>query len=473
MNILHPASGKEGNLLTRPGAPLLEYLGKALAAAAGAFPVPAAHRKDLPYAVRDLSRMLTSERAELARSYWSAPRFLAAYLHYFLPWNLYRLAWLLPGLDLPLQDGAKILDLGSGPLTLPLALWCARPDLRSLSLSFVCSDVAAKPMETGLRIFRTLAGEESPWRITLERAPLEKALAGPERDVDCIMAGNILNELSVSRNSTLGERLERFTEQVARRLLPGGRLFLMEPGTRLGGKLVALTRKSALALGLHPLAPCTHSGPCPAIEQPLYHPLSQPYTGWCHFFHPVADVPAPLADLARKARLEKDSLAFSCLLLVNPEMPLHEDTARLSGRDAPMDDLEELEALYREMMDEDSGSLPPSVPRPDTVAETDGEGRLNLRVISDLIRLPGETEAARYGCCEQGLALLADATRIPSGAFVPALQSEARMRDAKTGALMLRRLPVKGPLPPVKSRGKPRSPKKRFPQASVETGPKK
>ena len=471
----HPAAchGRgRNNLLTRPGESLLEDLGRALAATARAFPVPLSHKKDLPYAVRDLSRLLTMERAELSRSYWSAPRFLAAYLHYFLPWNLFRLAWLLPGLDLPLRPGSRILDLGSGPLTLPLALWCARPDLRGLPLSFICSDVAVKPMEIGRDILRRLAGDDSPWRIILRRDPLEKVLVRPGKgdeqgSVDCIMAGNMLNELSAAKNTPLEQRLGQLAGLAAGRLAPGGRLLLVEPGTRLGGKLIALARKGALEHGLFPLAPCTHAGLCPMLVQTPHQGPFPPYTGWCHFFHPAGDVPRPLADLARLARLEKDSLALSCLLLQKPDpaSATADGSGAASAGDhgfqgpkasrslaAPLDDLEELEALYAEIMSEDAGrpTRPgsgkaggPGQSRRESggaPAGASGESSvLNLRVISDRIRLPGEAEPGRYACCDQGLALLLDAARVPSGAFVSLGRPKREERDAKTGALLLRR----------------------------------
>ena len=494
-----PVMGR--NLLVRPGKALLEDLSRALAATAGAFPVPAAHRRDLPYAVRDLSRMLTLERAELARSYWSAPRFLAAYLHYFLPWNLYRMAWLLPGLPLSLRPGSLILDVGSGPLTLPLALWCARPELRALPLSFICSDVAAKPMEIGQSILRHLAGEDFPWRIILQRAPLEKALSRPGKGeqhgkADCIMAGNMLNELSVARHTSLEERLEELMALSASQLTPGGQLLLVEPGTRLGGKLIALARKGALLHGLSPLAPCTHSAPCPMLEpSPPRRSFAQ-YTGWCHFFHPAGDVPESLADLAHDAKLEKESLAVSCLLLQKaaPGMPppksspddstgreksgtfanvradkeniVEQGNQRSQKANAPvpvrrehapasvLDDLDDLEALYAEIMEQDADnalrpiiggaarSMTEEARRKKHEKPRDPEESsscLNLRVISDLIRLPGETEPGRYACCEPGLALLLDAVHVPSGAFVAVRRSGQEKRDAKTGALLLRR----------------------------------
>ncbi len=548
------------NLLHRPGPAGLESLEKALAAAAGAFPVPRGHLNDLPYAVRDLSRLLTTERGGLARSYWSHPRLVAAYVRYFLPWNMYRLSWLLPSLDLPLAEGAEILDLGSGPLTLPLALWCARPDLRGLPLSFTCCDVSLQPLEIGKRIFERLAGPDGPWSFRLLRVSLEAALAAsaphpvvasaastsspaaaladparssapafaqsPEafpdaanpaaparepgagralrrRDRDaraysCIMAGNVLNELPQTRDSSMEERLERIMSLAHARLAPGGLLLLVEPGTRLGGKVIALSRAGALRRGFAPLAPCPHSGPCPMIAQEAYHPASPPYTGWCHFIHPADSAPRALVALGAKARLDKESLAVSCLLLQKPgatESGPHgsglrsgQGSARVRHHAAPepgnqaeesADDLESLEALYNEIMEEDrqasrgrastgrsthpgrDAMRPEDAAAPFSAARFSGAGRpaagafsgsvpaSNLpaapageyggaRIISDLIRLPLHEEPGRYACCERGLALVLDAARLPSGGAVRVRWPRHEERDEKTGALLLR-----------------------------------
>ena len=56
------------------------------------WPLNAAHRRSLPEDVAALSRLLTTERRDLRHPYWSSPAFVSAYLYYFLPWNLLRLA---------------------------------------------------------------------------------------------------------------------------------------------------------------------------------------------------------------------------------------------------------------------------------------------------------------------------------------------------------------------------------------------
>lgn len=449
------------NLLSRPGPELTAGLEQVLAAVAQAFPIPASHRKDLPYAVRDLSRILTSERGALARPYWAAPRYLAAYLRYFLPWNLLRLAWLAPDLDLGLRPGARILDLGSGPLTLPLALWLARPDMRTMPLEFVCADVAVKPMECGRAVFKALAGPDAPWTIRLVRASAERALRVPRGgEYDCIMAANLLNELCEQGGGPpLSRRLEDLTARASAALRPKGRLLLVEPGTRLGGKLIALSRQGALQQGFFPLAPCTHDGPCPMSGSMAGEDELPPakggapqgrrrtaFSGWCHFVLPARGAPTALDELCRRAGLEKERLSLSCLLL---EAGLREQTGEATGRESAAlleGDLDELESLYNEIMAGDEQTDRPLLAEPAGGAVRRGPGgkagsgsKGFVRVISDPISLPGHSEPGRYSCCEKGLALLLDAFRTPSGASVLVAWPEREERDAKTGALLLRR----------------------------------
>ena len=78
-------------------------------------PAPKRHLGDVPAACRELSALLTADRDEMDRPYWLAPRLAAAYLRYFLPWNLARLCALLPSLqigDVPPSPVAA--DVGSG-----------------------------------------------------------------------------------------------------------------------------------------------------------------------------------------------------------------------------------------------------------------------------------------------------------------------------------------------------------------------
>ena len=352
-------------------------------------PLKAAHRRDLPAAVRELSARLTCERGGHERPYWSSPRLTSAYLRYFLPWNLLRLIRLLgaPGLPEPLSDTVQrimLLDVGSGPLTLPLALWLAKPQWRDLPLDVACLDSAPRALELGRALFARLAGEKTAWRIIPIRAGAN-ALAREVRGRPwLISAVNVLNELKSERALRMEQaRPAAFAEQAARLLHPQGALLCVEPGTRLGGKLVQSLREEALALGLAPVRPCTHARACPL----------QGARTWCHFSLGAQGAPEWLAQLAWEARLPKQALYLSFALL-----------QRQQGHDA------------------DCGG---------------GTEALEARVISAPFKVPGAEYPARYACSARGLLLLTRAADAPSGSLVAVPWPARPRRDEHSGAWVL------------------------------------
>ena len=391
----------DGHPLCRPlFAPLDTFCRKALAqlpqALDAVMPLSRNHRADLPEAIRDLSAMLTYERSGLGRSYWSAPRYVSAYLRYFLPWNLVRLTRLFPGLDLPApvcdaEHPVTIADLGSGPLTLPLALWLSRPDWRAVPLTLVCVDTVPRPMELGRSLLEHMAklcGEPLRWTIRLVRSPLIQSfreLSSPR----LIMAGNVLNELKDKPGVSLDERMADLAVAVERTLHPEGAALFVEPGTRLGGTLTAKLRETALEEGLAPIAPCPHLGPCPLLETRERR--------WCHATQ-LVEAPSWLADLARIAKLPKDSLSLSFMLLRSEKAV----AAAAGSRVFP------------------------------TMAADGIVGR----ILSDAFPVPGMGRA-RYACTEDGFAIIPAADGIPSGALVACRRPPSPRRDAKTGAVEL------------------------------------
>ena len=424
------------NLFRSPSAHLAADLDAAIAAIAAATPLNTLHSRELPYAVRDLSRLLTQERSRLSSSYWINKRLLTAYCRYFLPWNLVRLAWLLPSLDLALQPGDTVLDLGSGPLTLPLALWIAHPQWRTMPLTFVCSDIAPNPMATGREIFHHLDAA-SPWKIELRRSPMQTLLRSFSGKAALITAGNVLNESRSSREHSLEDRLGELAAAIASRLAPHGRLLLVEPGTRLGGKLISLFRHAAFASSLMPESPCTHWNACPM--------LAERATGWCHFSHTLETIPRSLADLTRLAKLEKQALNISCLLLrhaTEEENVAAQNVLRSIPLETGEDDWDDAE--------DDAASPSGNQALRDAWASAYAATRQTarpspvVRVLSDPIRLPGTPEPARYGCSCKGLTLVHNALRIPSGAALDVRWPEEEQRDPKTGAYVVT-LPKQAP----------------------------
>ena len=348
-------------------------------------PLKAAHRRDLPAAVRELSARLTCERGGNERPYWSSPRLASAYLWYFLPWNLARLVRILGALDVPhpptgAAQQAMLLDIGSGPLTLPLALWLAKPEWQALPLEVACLDSSPRALELGRAIFARLAGEKAAWRISPVRAGIT-ALARETRGRPwLISAVNVLNELKAERAS---ERLAVFAEQAARLLHPQGALLCVEPGTRLGGKRVQSLREKALALGLAPVRPCTHARSCPL----------QGTRSWCHFSLGTQGTPDWLARLSREAHLSKKTLHLSFALLQKRPLQGH--------------------------------------------GAAGGAEQLEARVISAPFKVPGVETLVRYACSARGLLLLTRAADAPAGALIEVQWPARPRRDEHSGAWVL------------------------------------
>ncbi len=441
-------------------------------ALASVLPMKAAHRRDLPLAVINLSTLLTEERSGLARPYWAAPRFTAAYLHYFLPWNIIRLRSLFAGLKLsaPRPVGTEpptLLDLGSGPLAVPLALWLAYPTWRDVPLNFICLDVSPQPLELGRAIFYALAGKDSPWRIITRKAALGALKRGSrpgheakghsrrdtpddsgqpkfEREASSgyqyIFSANVLNEwLSARRGGndageggTFVERLGTLLGDIQPLLAKGGTALFVEPGTRLGGKTVVALREAALNAefennddelddgyefdygesptkpsGVEPAATLAPLAPCPHSAMcPMAHSKS-----WCHFTFRPRFTPAWLEQLSDSSGLAKTALSLSFMLLRKGEANIDGGAMRKS-----------------EAATNAAGTTPKSA-----VAQ----GRDMARIISAPFAVPGLAGQARYACTARGLALIEDAENLPSGALLRVEFPAVPLRDKKSGAIIL------------------------------------
>ena len=444
-------------------------------------PMNGAQRRDLPNACRDLSAMLTTDRDSLDRPYWTAPRLTSAYLRYFLPWNLVRLSSLLPGLDFGrIPDEPVILDMGSGPLTLPLALWLSRPDLREKPVTIVASDTTPHILELGRRVFDLLRAELAPecrWTIRTMRASVTQALhrihAKPGT-LWMMTTGNVLNEMEERRarpGHQMSDRMRSLLEDASRMLMEGGLIFSVEPGTRQGGRLLTNLRKSALggveeepefedltSFALReeqagrassrnghdsddwddeddmfefghsplfkPLSPCPHVNSCPMLDRRS--------TAWCHVNAPAEHAPQALRELSARAGLDKDSISLSFLLLKKL-------------------DEEEAEKL---------AEMPQRSRRPQS------RKKLSARIVSDAFIVPDYPGRARYACTELGLALIPDSAHLSPGALCEGWTTPGLDRKSQAFIMMLdeaeQRRPGQRSFPPREAQGEgrfPRSPR--------------
>jgi len=268
------------------------------------WPLKGKHREQLKYDIRDMSRYLTSERDQRRRDYMTDAKFLSPYLTYFLPWNLYRMSRLFTGLELDIPDGGHIADVGSGPLTAVIALWMSRPHLRERKLNFTCLDLSAKTLDAGLKLFKAVAGEDTPWRVKTVKAMFTDKI---NKKADLLIAANAFNELDWS-GRTARPQAEKLAAHMARSTSDTGRVLIIETGVRLTGRIISEMRAQMLALGYSPIAPCPHAGDCPM-------PATGQGSPWCHFNFSVKDSPNWLGLLSGEAQLEKDHVSLNFLYL--------------------------------------------------------------------------------------------------------------------------------------------------------------
>ena len=352
------------------------------------FPIPERFRNVLPSDIAELSRLLTNKRGDRSLSYLGRPNFLSAYLHYFLPWNLYRLCLLIPHIDLCLSPHDTITDIGCGPLTFASALWIARPDLRNIPLEFFCIDRSSTALDAGKKFFAALIKEESRWNIHLVRQDIDVRQANVIRKIrpaSLVCAVNMFNETYETLPHNKIEGLRRMAVKAAQLLrnLSSDDAFILtvEPGVPQSGRFISFLRASLLELGRPPVSPCPHTLPCPLTKK-----------RWCHFAFETSEAPEELQRLSAAAGLPKERLVFSFLLAAAENFA--------------------------------------------SAAKTREE---KTRVISDIFPLP-DNRYGRYGCGAQGLVLLAgEKSRMEKTAsisLVTPIFAAGRQRDKKSGALI-------------------------------------
>ena len=398
-------------------------------------PMPGGRRQDLRRDVLELWRELTSERSVRQADYIGEPAKYAAYLRYFLPWNVVRLIPILASIPLDLKAGDHLLDIGSGPLTLPIALWIARPELRGIPLELLCIDRVRRVAETGLTILNGLAmraGGQLAWKVETRKATFPHL--GSEDTSErfkLVTAANVFNESFWNNKQVLSDRAGELAGQLSTRLVPGGKILVVEPGDPRSGAMLSALRESLILRGGQAIAPCPHQAACPmsgvflsaAFRKDKPEPKPGPVdrvaglkaareaaakrifpippvvtahgrskAPWCHFVLDRSAAPARLSTFSETTGLPKDRLIASW--------------------------------LYAE---------PVPLARQENPAPA-------IRIISDPFRL-GDSGHGRYACCRTGYTLAkGDLALLPSGfmaildAPLPGAKSE---KDTKSGAVII------------------------------------
>ena len=436
------------------------------------FPVPARFKSALPSDIAELSRLLTNRRGERYLSYLARPNLLCAYIYYFLPWNLYRLCLLLPGLKLRLRADDIITDLGCGPLTFTSALWIAYPQLRETPLEFNCIDRSAQALEAGKNFFSSLCETDekiTKWKINIikedidlrkvnfkstaarynktnreakasyaakascaARAACDVSSSNKNKKSALICAVNLFNELydNLSHNNTeeLGKIAFAAAGYMHNKAEDAASILTVEPGVPQSGRFISLLRGRFMELNRQAASPCTHNKECPLSPARLKRSYDtsgemikrkgqKTNKKWCHFAFEANDAPEELRRLSAAAGLPKERLAFSYLLL-----------SRVS------------EAVCGEVSRADtSNELDKAQPEQRAQLEQHAQLEQRARVISDVFSLP-ENNFGCYGCSAKGLVLLTgkknQTDKIKSGNLIVPVFGKIEQRDAKSGALI-------------------------------------
>ena len=348
----------------------------------------------IPKIIRELSHQMTDDRGSRRLGYMNEKTFLSAYVRYFMWWNLVRLARLFANLDFGfLSDGDVCLDIGSGPLTLPCALWLARPDLRQKKLVWYVMDISQGALSVGEEIFLALAAKTGgePWKIVRVKGELGTAVKEKARFVTC---ANMFNELLQSRGGEPPDYLAKKYSQALFKYLDfengganegraqnaggaanegraksvrgaangggGPALLLVEPGVPKSARFVSLMRDAFIRRGLVALAPCPHQQSCPMDGRRAGQGGAN--GKWCNFAFETDDAPKKLLALSASAGIPKERAVLSFVLA----------------------------GVETDCKPKNCGGL--------------------LRVASDIIRLPPDGEGQKprvghYACSEQGLVL--------------------------------------------------------------------
>ncbi len=272
-------------------------------------PLNSKQMRTLAQNIRQLSHELTDDRASRKSGYMNEAARLAAYTRYFMWWNLVRLTAVFSALPkeafAELNDSSYCLDLGSGPLTLPIALYLSRPDLRKKKLTWYCVDISQNALSLGenllLAVMSKLEGEE--WTVIRVKGEMGVKIKNPVSFVTC---ANMFNELFWNTDKPLEELSKKYGTMLFSYAQKNSLYFIAEPGIPRSGRFVSLLRDFMIRKNASIIAPCTHEEKCSMDGRKGQK--------WCHFILDGSVAPKGLQKMSTSAGLTKDraSISFVC-----------------------------------------------------------------------------------------------------------------------------------------------------------------
>ena len=349
----------------------------------------------LPNLIKELSHQLTDERSSRHNGYMNQTVMLTAYSRYFMWWNLFRLTNLFRGFPKNcfdfLKDDDYCLDLGSGPLTIPVALWLSRPELRKKKLTWYCTDISQTALSLGEEIYlsvvaKTLANETEtqPWKIIRVKGELGTEIRNKASFVTC---ANMFNELYYDTAKPLEEQAKKYTNTLISYATEKSMILVVEPAFPRSSRFISLTRDALIRKKFSIISPCPHTKEC-CMD-------GRKGGKWCHFVLDTSFAPKKLHKLSDKAGLPKDRASLSFVFAQN----------------------------FEEIQNDE----------------------LKIRVVSDMIKLP-QNATGRYACSRLGLTLVksnfTSNKKFDSGSLISTeeatnkIESSAKI-DTKSGAKII------------------------------------
>ncbi len=249
-------------------------------------------------ALEALRRFLGPDRKDLPGAYMDQGSYLEAYLRYYLPLHLPELPWVLDQalrFHLRPEPGSTVLDLGSGPgtLSLAMAMWAKSQNISDLNFTLVDRSKKALDLAGDLHKIVNPSAQAQFWVYDLNRVAKLK-----ESDCfDWILAGHMLNEWGEDRNGV--EAKKTLLDAVMRHLMHERSVFvIIEPPLREPTvDLMRLRDFWVRELGGRVLLPCpANTERCPALKSRL---------GWCY-----SKVPRDWARAKGWAPLDQNVEAF-------------------------------------------------------------------------------------------------------------------------------------------------------------------
>lgn len=348
----------------------------------------------LPSSINNLSHQLTDQRDKRRVGYMNSTEELSSYVRYFSWWNLVRLTKIFSNMkeeDFILNDNDFCIDFGSGPLTVVIALWLARPELREKKLTWYCVDISQSSLSLGEDLYLSIAAKTPPknkeanpnWNIIRIKGELGTSI---KNKASFITSANMFNEINQKSSLPTEQLTKNHIASILSYAKKDASIFIAEPGIPTSANFIALSRDEFISNNYKIISPCPHEKKCPMHGT---HAKLGGKTKWCNFAFTTEKAPNKLLKLSNDANLPKERAVISFVFASN---------------------------LYK-----------------------NAKNTLDLRIASDSFWLPGNNSGF-YCCSNLGLILLVNKSKhnLSSGSLLTIqLDSTQLKTDPKTQAKII------------------------------------